>query len=142
MNDNLNKKYKKKEKRAEKLERFFGKVFRGSCLTLMGCILLRYAPHFFFFFLARAGIIISEGAILASVVGEFTCSMLKDRYDNKAYHVEQEQNKPVIQSEETSRDKELVRVETHEDYREEQRTYGEYDVFSRSRPAVRQRRRK
>ena len=69
MNDNLNKKYKKKEKRAEKLERFFGKVFRGSCLTLMGCILLRYAPHFPFTSLARAGIIISEGAILASVVG-------------------------------------------------------------------------
>ena len=142
MNDNLIKKYQKKESVAEKCERTFSNIFKGSCIALMGCILLRYAPHFPFTSLATAGVIASEVAIGVSLVGEFASNCVKGHYENKRLDLESENKKTNTPSVEISKNKELERTESHDNYRTNERDYGMDDIFTRSRPAVRQRMRK
>lgn len=142
MSDNLMNKYKRKEKMAEKWERGFSKAFKYGALALMGSILLRFAPNIPLSNIARIGIIASGSVIGISVIGEFASSIVKDHYESKAAGLEEKKEKAITPKQEVPREKELVRTEKYDNYRDEQRVYDEYDVFTRSRPAVRQRMRK
>jgi hypothetical protein len=142
MNDNLIKKYKKKEKISKKFERFFDKTFKVAGIVLMGSILLRFAPGLPLTGLATTGIVASSAVILASVIGEFASSEFKNHFENKAYNLESAKPKEEISREKITRKNELTRTESYDNYRTSERDYGEYEMFTRNRPAVRQRMRK
>ena len=137
----MNDKYQKKAKVSERLERFFERTFNYAGLFLMGSILLRFAPYTSLANLATTGIIVSGGVLATSVIGEFACSTLKDHYENKSENLKSNQSTASIQRAETSRSNTLSRVESYDDYRVNERCYGNDEIFTRSKPTVRQRRR-